>query len=53
MAGDEVLFAPVSTQIRCKQGILQGKLRVRAWTTNFEAGNRCATVIIRAIPYAD
>ena len=26
LAGDPVLFAPVSTRIPCKQGILQGKL---------------------------
>jgi hypothetical protein len=31
MAGDAVLIAPVSTQIPCQQGILQGILRFRGF----------------------
>jgi hypothetical protein len=34
LAGDAVLIAPVSSQIPCKQGILQGKLHSQPTETN-------------------
>jgi hypothetical protein len=37
LAGDAVPIAPVSTQIPCKQGILQGILRFRASLDRFRS----------------
>jgi hypothetical protein len=52
LAGDAVLIAPVSRQIPCKQGILQGKLRFQASWSDFVAKIYCAAGTSRSIPYA-
>jgi hypothetical protein len=42
VAGDAVLIAPVSKQIPCKQGILQGNSQFQGCGDNVGAENRCA-----------
>ena len=53
LAGDAVLIAPVSTQIPCQQGILQGNLHFWALRADFVARNRCAAATFHEIPYAN
>jgi hypothetical protein len=50
LAGGAVRIAPVSSQIPCKQGILQGKSRFQASNGIRRARNRCAAGAFRTIP---
>jgi len=44
LAGDAVLIAPVSGQIPCQQGILQGKPRFRDSSDQFSGMNRLCRI---------
>jgi len=50
LAGDAVLFAPVSGQVPCKQGIFQGIVEV--WHTPILAQKRYIYGVSAQIPYS-
>jgi hypothetical protein len=51
--GDAVLIAPVSTQIPCQQGILQGILQFRGFLDRFRSKKLLRHSQLRSIPYAN
>jgi hypothetical protein len=51
LAGDAVQIAPVSTQIPCKQGILQGILLFAALRLCFASRSPCAAGTFHSIPW--
>jgi hypothetical protein len=53
LAGDAVLFAPVSGEIPCQQGIFQGKLQFWADRDDCGAANRLLAAAFQAIPYSN